>query len=100
MRSAAGRSAANHADPMAVPISPLGPRGIAVLFIYDSRGEFIYRIHATIGDDGYEGHSLVQEFDGCFQGLFSGYLGDLDDPLRLTRLALYNKHSSSVPALR
>jgi hypothetical protein len=85
---------------MAVAISPLGSRDIAVLFIYDSRGEFIYRINATVGDDGYEGHSFVQELDGCFEGLFSGRLGDLYYPLRLTRLALYNKHSSSVPALR
>src|SRR6476661_8719337 len=72
--------------------SPLGPRAIAVLVIHDGQCEFLDRINSTVSDDSYEGHSLIQELGRRLQGFLPGRLGYLDDPLRLTGLALHNKH--------
>ena len=45
----------------------------------------------TVGDDGHERNSLVQEVICRLQGVLSGVFGDLYDPFGLPRLAQHNK---------
>jgi len=82
---------------LARDFSPLGPRGIAILFVYYGHGEFLHRVNAAISNDGDEGYSLIQEFVCRLQGILSRGPGDLYDPLGLARFALHNKNHLARP---